>query len=447
MPRRRRRNSKPVSSIPVSAHITALSHDGRGIASIQGKTTFVEGALPGETVLFKYLRHHGRFDEGQVTEIQIASPERVEPKCPHFFACGGCSLQHMSPDAQIRMKEKMLLEHLQHFGGLKAEVILPPLTGPVWGYRAKARLGVRFVHKKNALLVGFREKNGRYLADLSRCEVLHPKIGSLISELKKLITGLEGYQYIPQIEVALNTLVFRHMAPLSTADQGKIEQFGREHDIQICFQPNGIDSVHPVSVLRYTLPDFAPHPNPPPQRGRELEFLFRPTNFIQINIELNRKMVKHILTLLDPQPTDKILDLFCGLGNFTLPLALYSATVTGIEGDIAMVERAYENARHNNIYNSEFYAANLQQPLHNDPWAHQQFDQILLDPPRTGAFEIIPSLPAMGARRIVYVSCNPATLARDAKLLVELGYRLTHAGIMDMFPHTSHVESVAVFEC
>jgi 23S rRNA (uracil1939-C5)-methyltransferase len=447
---KRRRRSKPVSITPVLAQVTALSHDGRGIAFIEGKTTFIEGALPEETVLFKYLNQRSRFDEGQVLEVTSPSPDRVVPLCQHFSICGGCSLQHMSSDAQLRMKETMLVEQLQHFGELKAESLLPPLTGPIWGYRHKARLGVKFVNKKGALLVGFREKNGRYLADLKRCEVLHPAVGLLIEDLKKLITCLEGYASIPQIEVAIGdtitALIFRHLQPLSDSDQAQLSGFAQQHDLHIYLQPGGPDSIHPLwpvkpTSLSYTLPDY------------HLEFLFHPTDFIQVNVELNRQMVKHVLALLDPQPNERILDLFCGLGNFTLPLAQHCAHVVGVEGDQAMVERAYANAHHNGIQNVEFHAANLQTDPRDTVWAQdyfkkntdKKFDKILLDPPRTGALEFIPYLPAFGARRIVYVSCNPATLARDAKVLGQQGYRLTQAGIMDMFPHTSHVESVAVF--
>lgn len=426
----------------ISAEITGLSHDGRGIAHINGKTTFIEGALPGETVIFAYLRKHRRFDEAQVVEVRLAAPERVLPKCEHFTICGGCSLQHMHPDAQIAMKQATLLEQLQHFAHVQPDILLPPLKGDSWGYRHKARLGVRYVYKKERLLIGFREKNGRYLADIRRCEVLNPKVGFLLEDLRTQLAALDGYDHIPQIEVAISdsvtALVIRHMKPLNTSDQGKLCKFAEQHDVQIYLQPGGIETIHLLSKnaapLSYKIPEY------------NLEFIFHPTDFIQVNVNLNRQMVKYVMGLLDPQPTDRILDLFCGLGNFTLPIARHSQSVIGVEGDQKMVERAIQNAQHNQIQNTEFYVANLYALTGIENWMQGSFDKILLDPPRTGALELIPHLPKLKAGRIVYVSCNPATLARDAKELTQYGYHLAQAGVIDMFPHTSHVESVAVFE-
>jgi len=332
---------------------------------------------------------------------------------------------------------------LAHFGGIQPKEILPPLTVPIWGYRRKARLGVKYVAKKAKVLVGFREKNGRYLADIEQCEVLHPKIGLLLSELQQLIFNLAARQTIPQIEMAMGdeecALVFRHMEILSDADKNQLIHFGQLHQLQIFLQPGGVETIYPLwpevpKPLSYALPDF------------DLELQFKPSDFTQVNVDINRRMVSYALELLAPTSEERVLDLFCGLGNFTLPLARRCKEVVGVEGDEPMVKRGYENAKLNNIDNVAFYAANLAADFSSAPWARQGFDKILLDPPRTGALEVIQHLPAFGASRIVYVSCNPATLARDAGVLASQGYRLIKAGVMDMFPHTRHVESIAVFE-
>lgn len=420
-----------------------MAHDGRGVAHVEGKAVFIEGALPGEKVMITLQRRHKSYDEAQADQVLEAAPERVEPRCPHFGVCGGCSLQHMEASTQIHAKQQVLLENLQHIGRVVPEQVLAPLTGPHWGYRRRARLGVKYVRKKGKALVGFREKQGRYLADLTRCEVLHPAVGTRLAELAALIGSLDAFEHIPQIEVAAGddatALVFRNLEELSEADLQRLRTFGLTQGMQIHLQPAGPDSVHLLwpseAVLSYRLPEF------------DVELFFRPTDFTQVNAEMNRRMVHHAIGLLDPQPHERVLDLFCGIGNFTLPLARCSAEVAGVEGDGALIERAWSNAQHNGIANVHFGVADLAMEAGTPPWDAQAFDKVLLDPPRTGAAAILGSVAATGAGRVVYVSCNPATLARDAGVLVrEHGFRLVSAGVMDMFPHTAHVESIALFE-
>ncbi len=447
-----RKRRKQLPAEPFRAQITALSHDGRGIAHIEGKTTFIIGALPGEDILFKYTKQRGSHDEGQVVEVLKASDERAEPACPHFLICGGCRLQHMNSTLQIAEKQKTLLEQLQHFAKLQPQEILTPLTGPQWAYRRKARLGVRYVHGKGRVLVGFREYNGRYLADMHVCKVLHPAVGERLTALSELIATLSIYQDIPQIEVAIgeqnNTdevaLNIRHLKEFTHDDIEKLIAFAQQYDFQIYLQSKGIDTIQRLwpeiqngekQRLHYHLPDF------------NLELLFHPSDFTQVNADINRAMVTCAIDFLDPQADEHILDLFCGLGNFSLALATRAATVTGVEGDSAMVKRAQENAAHNDITNAVFYAADLFADFTSAVWAQQKYAKLLIDPPRTGALEICQQIPIFAPQRIVYVSCNPATLARDAGILVnEHGYHLRKTGVMDMFPHTQHVESIAVFE-
>jgi len=423
--------------------ISALTHDGRGIAHINGKTTFIENALPGEEVLFSYTKKHSKYDEGKTTEILSPSADRVTPQCQHYGICGGCALQHLSGAAQLNLKQKTLLEQLKHFGGVEPENLLPPLEGPLWGYRRRGRLGAKYVVKKQAVLVGFREKNGRYLADLQSCEVLDPKVGTLLVPLQNLIAGLKSFQHIPQIEVAISDdttgLVFRHMVPLDSSDIAALKNFAQTNHIQLYLQPGDTHSIHCIwpekdpKQLYYQLPQ------------QKLELHFNPSDFTQINSEINRKMVNLALELLEPKISDQILDLFCGLGNFTLAIAQQCKEVIGIEGSEALVAQAQKNAQHNNIHNAFFYAANLASDSLSGEWTKQNFNKILLDPPRTGALEIIQNFPKWDIERIVYVSCNPATLARDAGELAKQGYRLFKAGIMDMFPHTNHVEAISLF--
>ncbi|HPQ96289.1 MAG TPA: 23S rRNA (uracil(1939)-C(5))-methyltransferase RlmD [Thiolinea sp.] len=418
--------------------------EGRGVAHVDGKTVFIEGGIPGERVRFSYQARKPNFDEAQVLEVLEASPERVEPECPHYALCGACSWQHIALEAQIHYKQRVLLDNLAHIGRVEPETVFAPLTADGWGYRRKARLGVRWVAKKARALVGFRERSGQFLADLARCEVLHPSVGEKLETLQALISSLEARQTIPQIEVAVGdnatALVVRHMEPLSEADTRKLLAFAETDGFQLYLQPQGPDSVHrlwpPVAELYYEHPAFG------------VRVGFDPLDFFQVNQSLNLKMVQRALELLEVGPQDRVLDLFCGLGNFTLPLARRAAGVTGVEGDAAMVTRARAVALANGIHNTGYFACNLmdETELAHQPWFRQSFDKILLDPPRAGAREVISRLARTGARRIVYVSCHPGTLARDAEMLVHTqGYRLLGAGVIDMFPHTSHVESIAVF--
>lgn len=439
------KNSKLINRQEKDIFVQGLSHDGRGIALVKQKKTFIQDALPMEKVTIEMTKQYRTYNEAESVHILEPSPLRVSPPCPHFGICGGCNLQHMNDDAQIALKQQTLLEQLKHFGHITPDAIIPPLTASTLGYRRKARLGVKFVIKKDKLLVGFREKKSRYLADLNQCVVLHPKVGNRLSCLQALVRSLDAYQAIAQIEVAIGdeqiALVFRHLEPLSTDDKEKLSKFGEVEKIDIYLQPNPplpiikIYPINTISRLSYSLPE------------EELTYLFHPLDFTQINLELNRLMVKQALDLLRLKHSDTVLDLFCGIGNFTLPIAKRVQQVIGIEGSQEMVERAQENAQYNKINNVTYYAANLAEPLASAPWINQQYDKILLDPPRVGAKELLPYLKRLSAQTICYISCNPATLARDAGELVhQYGYRLQLAGIMNMFPHTAHIEAMAIFE-
>lgn len=438
------RRRKQLPETPEPASIETLSHDGRGIARRDGKTTFIDNALPGEEVMFKFTYMRRKFDEGKAVEIVTASPDRVTPPCEHSTLCGGCSLQHMSPAVQVARKEAVLREQLQHFGGLEPEEWLPPLTGPVTGYRSKARLGVKYVEAKGETLVGFREKRNSFIAQLRTCEVLIPDVGHRLSELRTLMHSLESCSRIPQIELAAGdddvALIIRHLDPLPEADQQALVGFCQNLGWHCYLQPGNESTVHRVWPEDGEQRLYYSHPS------AGVELAFHPTDFTQVNAEINRKMVPLALDLLDISPEHTVLDLFCGLGNFTIPAAKRAGKVVGVEVSQAMVERGYENARRNGLENLEFHAWDLSQDVSGQAWARQAYDRILIDPPRTGALEMVKLMPRLGASRIVYVSCNPATLARDAGELMALGYRLKAAGVMDMFPHTTHVESIAVFE-
>jgi 23S rRNA (uracil1939-C5)-methyltransferase len=434
---------KPLPAEPVEVEIESLTHEGRGLAHFNGKVTFVDGSLPGERVRFRYTRIQRRFDEGTVVEVLRASPDRVAPKCAHFGVCGGCSLQHMEAAAQVRAKQETLADVFARIGKVAPESWLPPLTAGPWGYRRKARLGVRHVVKKGRTLVGFRERGTPFLADIRRCEVLHPMVGERLDLLAATVDALSIRDQVPQIEVAVGegrcVLVFRVMTPPSAADLGILQGLGEDHGFHIYLQDAGPESIRPLPgqgvTLSYTLP------------RHQVRMAFEPTDFTQVNLELNRLMVDRALDLLDPQPDESVLDLFCGLGNFSLPLARRARDVLGVEADPGLIERAGENARANGIRNARFEAADLYGELTDQGWHRERFGKVLLDPPRSGAIQVLDHLPRIGAERIVYVSCYPSTLARDADRLVNaLGYRLRAAGVMDMFPHTAHVESMAVFE-
>jgi 23S rRNA (uracil1939-C5)-methyltransferase len=437
-----RSNKKRSSSGPVRTLIEKMAHDGRGVARVENKTVFVDGALPGEEVTFSYVARHRNYDEAIVQEVLAASPDRVEPRCPHYRICGGCSMQHLAPEKQIAAKQQVLLDDLKHIGKVEPGEVLPPLTGPHWGYRRKARLGVRYVIKKERLLVGFREKTTNFLAELTRCETLHPSVGERLQALADLVRGLECYDQIPQIEVAVDdmqtALVFRIFVEPSAHDRARLRDFAREHNLCIYLQPGGNDTIAPLwpeqVELSYRIPSF------------DVRYLFGPSDFTQVNTDINRDMVARAVEMLEIGPDERVLDLFCGLGNFTLPIARRAKTAVGVEGSADLVRRARDNAERNGIANVTFHAADLSADLSQAPWWQGGFDKVLLDPPRSGAQETLAHLARLRIRRIVYVSCNPATLARDAGILVnEFGYRLEQAGVMDMFPHTGHVESIALF--
>jgi len=440
---RRRRQKLPKE--PVKLTINALGHDGRGIGQLEsGKTVFVDMTLPGEEVMFQYTNKRSTFDEGRCTEVLTASDKRVRPGCEFFGICGGCSMQHLDDNEQIMHKQNVLHELLKHQGGVSEFEPLEPVRDEIWGYRRKARLGVKYVHKKQTALVGFREKRSAFITNITSCSVLDKRVADLIMPLRAMISDLEGRERIPQIEVACGddevALVFRHLEPLSEADNKALIEFAKQHGFQLYYQPGGPDTVSKIEPaddllrLSYKLPQF------------NLSMSFHPMDFTQVNAGINQKMLATAMQMLDPKDGERVLDLFCGLGNFSLPIASLGADVVAVEGDQRMVERGYENARANNLDNLEFYAADLTSDISQAPWAKQTFDKILIDPPRSGAFEMVQILPKFKANTIVYVSCNPITLARDAKVLAEHGYQLKSAGVLDMFPHTAHVESIALFQ-
>ncbi len=440
-----------IDQTPKTLHISDLSHDGRGVArwpeghAQAGKAVFVSGALPGEIVSVQQTARSKHFDEAKTLEVLQASPDRVAPRCPHFGVCGGCVLQHLEAGKQIDYKQRVLLDNLQRIGHVAPQTVLPPLRGESWGYRRKGRLSVRRVEKKDKTLVGFRETDPRFVADLRECHTLVPQIGFKLDALGALVDGMDGRRDIPQIEFiagdAATVLVFRHLQALSDNDKQALAAFAQAHDFDIFLQPGGLDSVHPLNgqapQLSFQLPQW------------QIELNFRPLDFIQVNAKLNQAMIARALDLLDVQPGERVLDLFCGLGNFTLPLArvVGEGSVVGVEGDAGLVARARANAQHNGLSHVQFHAADLAQDLAGQAWLKQGFDKLLLDPARAGALEVLKQLPLKGLKRIVYVSCHPGSLARDAGYLVnEAGWMLRDAGVMDMFPHTAHVESIAVFE-
>ena len=431
--------------------IERMDQQGRGITHMDGKVVFVEGAVTGETVTFYIKKHHPKYNEAVLEEIIESSSWREEhPQCPHFGVCGGCSLQHIKSEIQPQLKQQNVLKDLEHIAQITPQKILPPLTGEMWGYRRKARLGVRYVRKKQSLLVGFREKKSSYLAELTQCEILHPSVGQNIQTLRELITKLSIYENIPQIEVAIgdnaSTLVLRHLKNLSQNDLNTLADFSKEYQFNLCLQGNKPSHIIPLT-------EVLPHANCPYDplfyklNDYNLKIHFSPTDFIQINAAMNEQLIAQAMALLAPKPNEILLELFCGLGNFTLPLATQAGHVTGIEGNQTLIDKAKENAVLNNIDNVQYYVADLFEGQEQALWfKNKQYDKILLDPPRTGAKDIIPLLPQTGASRILYVSCNPATLARDAGTLNDLGYQLSCIGMIDMFPHTTHIETMALFE-
>jgi len=425
--------------------IESLDQEGRGIARFDGKVIFIEGALTGEIVSYNSYRKKPTFELAHVAQIFKSSAMRVQPKCVHFGVCGGCSMQHLEASAQVAVKQRILEDSLWHIGKVKAETIMRPIYGQIWGYRERARLSVRHVIKKGKTLVGFHEKRSSFVADMQSCEILAPKIARLIPSLSELIDNLSIRDRLPQIEVAVgesvDVLVLRVLEKPSISDEVSLRDFADRHQIQFWLQPSGSDSAapfHPLDTpqLSYSLPEFT------------ISMPFSPTDFTQVNSAINRVMVSRAMRLLDPQPEDRIADFFCGLGNFTLPIAQCGAQVLGIEGSDALVERAKQNAAKNGLAgNAKFAAMNLFAINEESYLKLGKFDKLLIDPPRDGAIELVKSLGGENVPRcIVYVSCNPATLARDAQVLVQVqGYTLKSAGVMNMFPHTSHVESIALF--
>ena len=426
--------------------VVDLTHEAEGVVRepTAGKTVFVAGALPGERVSFRRRSFHKSHDEAELIEVHEPSPARVAPRCAHFGVCGGCALQHFDPAAQIESKQKELAQNLERIGNVQPAEWLPPLLGPHWNYRRRARLSSRFVAKKGRSLVGFREKQGKYVADVQRCEVLAEPVGALVGVLAELLTGMERRASIPQIEVALSdgerVLVVRVLDPLPDPDLDKLRDFERAHSLRILLQPGGLHTIAPLTPgpvdLFYRLDDF------------DLKLEFGPSDFVQVNAAINQSMVARAVELLEIGPTDRVLDLYCGLGNFTLPLARRAAAVVGVEGEAGLIAQARANARLNGISNAEFVVADLSvAPEITIPWMRGGFDQVLLDPPRVGAREVLSAVAHLAPRRVVYISCHTGSLARDLGVLThELGFRLRAAGVLDMFPHTTHVESIAVLD-
>jgi 23S rRNA (uracil1939-C5)-methyltransferase len=425
------------------ADIVDLSHDGRGVARVNGKAVFIDGALPQERVRFRVHKRRRQMDEAGLVDVLAASPDRVTPRCAHFGVCGGCSLQHMSAAAQLAAKQRQLLQDLERIGRVRPQQVLAPLRGPEWAYRRRARLGVKYVHKKGRVLAGFREREKPYVADVQRCEVLAGPLASLPKELAALTETLAIREHVPQVEVAAGdaatALVFRVMQAPETQDLEKLAKFGAERGLQIFLQTGGLDSVRPLRG------DYPPLSYAVDNGSVVIEF--GPIDFVQVNRDINVSMVAAAMDLLQPTRQDTVLDLFCGLGNFTLPLARRARRVEGVEGDAALISKARANAVRNAIDNVEFAVENLFEPLKFGAWAQQRYDLVLLDPPRAGAVELLTCMPRWLPRRVVYISCHPGSLARDAGILVDThGFTLAGAGVMDMFPHTTHVESIAVFE-
>jgi 23S rRNA (uracil1939-C5)-methyltransferase len=457
---RKRRNKSPadLALAPLlTATIESLDQEGRGVAHVEGKTIFIDGALPTEKVTFRSHRIKPSYEVANVVDVLKQSNQRVVPKCPHFGLCGGCKLQHLDFAAQVANKQRLLENDLKHIGKVKPDNMLPPIYGPTWGYRHKARLSVKYVEKKQRVLVGFNEKATRYVADMNSCEVLVPEVSALIAPLQAMIVQLSIRDKLPQIELAVGeadlvyglpviVLILRIMGELTPSDETLLKAFADDHAVQIWTQTKGPDTIKPyyplgsssqaLPALKYSLPEF------------DLTYPFKPNEFTQVNPQINQVMIRRAMQLLAPQANEKIADFFCGIGNFTLPIARSGAQVLGLEGLANLVDRANESAALNAISNTQFGVADLFKMTPADLTALGRFDKWLIDPPRDGAFELIKSLDASNSpQRIVYVSCNPATLARDAGVLVnEKGYVLKVAGVINMFPHTSHVESIASFE-
>jgi 23S rRNA (uracil1939-C5)-methyltransferase len=437
-----------------TAEVVALTRDGEGIVRA-GKTVFVAGALPGETVSFERTRKHRQHDEGRLLEVVRPAPERVSPRCAHFGVCGGCALQHLAPEAQLILKEKELRDNLERVAHVECRTWLPPLQGPPWGYRRRARLGAKYVPKKGKAVVGFRERLAPYVADLTHCDVLAPPVGALIQPLSELLGALDIRQFVPQIEVAvadnLTALVLRVLRTPTEEDRVRLLDFADRHAVRLYLQSGGLDSVAaltarapdgraadagpPAIALQYTLAAF------------DLTLDFEPTDFVQVNAAVNQALVARAVELLHPTRESRVLDLYCGLGNFTLALARSAGHVVGVEGEAGLIERARHNARRNGLANVEFHAGDLSKPMEQGAgWLRGSYTHVLLDPPRVGAApDLLATIARLDPQRLLYVSCHPGSLARDLGILVhEHGLILEAAGVVDMFPHTAHVESMAL---
>jgi len=458
--RNAQRNSKPVPQELVIATIEKLSHDGRGIARVEGKTTFVDGGLAGESVEFRYVKCHGRYDEAVVVRVLESSHERVTAPCQHASVCGGCSLQHLSTEAQVSLKQSVLIEQLTHFGDLKPEHVVEPITGPSEGYRRKARFAIK--HDSNdTCIIGYRAKNSARVVPITHCIVLPESLKNLIPELQVLVSGLQKSTAISHIDLTLGdsvtVLTFRHVKPLTNNDLQSLLTFCQQHLFHLYLQPDNAASIHRVwpdndnEPLSYSFKRSAFQTSveavaESKKEGGLIDIQFSPNDFIQVNGENNRKLVAQAIDFLDLNENDRVLDLFCGIGNFTLPMATLVSKVVGVEGSDHMVVRAKQNASSNRLSNIDFHSADLTQSLDNQTWSYDGFTKILIDPPRAGAFDIIKNISHFSPEKIVYVSCNPATLARDAGELIQQGYKMMSVGVVDMFPHTQHVESIALFE-
>jgi 23S rRNA (uracil1939-C5)-methyltransferase len=441
----RRRKALPEGEF--EAAIVDLAEDGRGVARLEGKVCFIHGALPGETVKFRYTRVHRDADEGETTQVIDASADRVQPPCAHFGICGGCALQHLAPAAQIAFKQHQMLEALRRIGKVAPETVADPITGPTLGYRRRARLGVKYVDKRGTTLVGFRERASPFLAALDTCAVLDPRVGQRLTAIGRSLSELTIRRELPQIELATAgdgppdgpvALVLRVLKPPSESDREQLLQLARDQGFTLYLQSGGPGTVAPLTA---PAPELVYDPDGGTDRLR-----FLPNDFIQVNAPVSRQAVRQAIQWLQPTPGAHVLELFCGLGNFSIPLARHGARVTAVEGDAGLVERARANAQVAGL-EIEFHTSDLFQPRPDAAWRQGPYETVLLDPPRAGAEAMIPVIGALRPARIVYVSCHPGTLARDAGVLVhEHGYRLTRAGVMDMFPHTTHVESMALFE-
>ncbi len=445
----RRRNRKKLDLTPREIQIESMAHDGRGVGRGEdGKVVFVDFALPGEKVRYIPVMNRKSYLFGTTIEVLERSEHRIEPKCAVFGDCGGCVLQHLDENVQIKYKQQQLLENFKKIGDVQPENLMEPMTGAHWGYRRRARLGAKYVPKKGGMIVGFRERNTSYIQPTDKCEVLYPEVSAMFPDLRATLEQTSCNDKIPQVEISVAdnavVMIVRHLETFVQSDLDLLTEFAKRNEVQLFLQPGNLKSVHPLypekpDALFYEFKEF------------DIKVEFLPTDFIQVNGGINDQLVSKAIELLDIQENDRVLDLFCGVGNFTLPLARRSNYVVGVEGDQALVNRAIHNKELNQLDNVDFHFGDLfkedmSSSSHGD-WLEQKFDKILLDPPRSGAAEMIKRLPEFGASKVVYVSCGPATLARDAGVMVnEHGYRMTYAGVIDMFPHTAHVESIAVFE-